>query len=177
MGCVPNGSGAGGWARQEPAPARGAAWPGAAGEPGPGSAGRRERPQDAGCGARQRPLQRGLARLTRGPGMARGPETAEEARSPLGSALPEQTQQPPSPLWPQARPQPRWEAVRGPRQACAVGDGVGGLAAAPSIRRTPTPLSGRGLGARRARWPPRAVPLGPTARAPFPAAQSKDAAL
>ena len=39
MGCVPKGSGAGGQAGEEPAPAHGAAWPGAAGETGRGGRG------------------------------------------------------------------------------------------------------------------------------------------
>lgn len=45
MSCVPNGSGAGGQASEEPAPARGAAWPGAAGRRAAVGMGQRERPR------------------------------------------------------------------------------------------------------------------------------------
>lgn len=60
MSSVPNGSGAGGQAGLQPAPARGAAWPGAAGETGlsgRGAAGRAARPGSGRAG-----LARGMER-------------------------------------------------------------------------------------------------------------------
>lgn len=135
MSCVPNGSRTVGQAGEEPAPARGAAWPGAVGEMG--RSGRRARV----AGPRQRPFQRGLARLTKRPRMACEMERAVECGSLLCSALPEQSREGAArfrlpgatSLRPQGTAGASPRGLQGPRQAGRGGMGSAGWLRPPSV--------------------------------------------
>lgn len=140
MSCVPNGSGAGGEAGKEPAPALRAAWPGAAretGRSGLGTAGKAVGPGLRGPAA---PFSAWPGSADQETGMARGMERAVKLGSSLCSSLREPSRAAVSPfelpratsLWPQGMA----VATQGGRTRSEIDrsrwDGFGGLASGPS---------------------------------------------
>lgn len=166
MSCVPNGSGAGGEAGKEPAPALRAAWPGAARETGRSGLGTAGKALGLGLRGPAAPFSAWPGSADQETGMARGMERAVQLGSSLCSSLREPSRAAVSPFelpratsfWPQGMA----VATQGGRTRSEIDrsrwDGFGGLASGPPAR--PYSRGGRGLWSSQAStlrphsWPP-----------------------
>lgn len=140
MSCLPNGSGAGGEAGEEPAPALGAAWPSAAGKTGRSGHGTLGKALGPGLQGPAAPISARPGPADQETGMARGMERAVELRSLLCSSVPKPSRAAAVPLglpqatslWPQGTAIATRGGLRGPRQAGRGGMGSAAWPPAPA---------------------------------------------